>query len=268
MSVYLKSFTLPYLQNSGVYPYNLLAQKRLREIEMDNITIFYGGNGSGKSTLLNIIARTLELNMFDRGNDSEYLQGVIDKCTYEKSISLYRNGDMPPESRFIRSEDVMHRIVKYRQRNESIKQHIRKTRPDLYEQFFKSTPNQPKEYVWDDDKWIFDAVSEFAEGQSNGELAFDFFQDYIEINSLILLDEPENSLSPKLQKDLSDMLINYARFLGCQFIIATHSPFILSIPGARIYNLDHTPSNVCHWSDLENMQVYMSLFKKLMSDND
>lgn len=139
---------------------------------------------------------------------------------------------------------------------------------NLLEQFFKSTPNQPKEYVWDDDKWIFDAVSEFAEGQSNGELAFDFFQDYIEINSLILLDEPENSLSPKLQKDLSDMLINYARFLGCQFIIATHSPFILSIPGARIYNLDHTPSNVCHWSDLENMQVYMSLFKKLMSDND
>lgn len=266
MTRYISSFTLPRLQHSMAYPYNVLAPKQLREIGFEPITIFYGSNGSGKSTLLNIIARALDINMLDRGNDAEYLQGVIDQCHYQKTPEIGRNGDIPSESRFIRSEDVMHSIVKYRQRNEAVKQHVRKTRPDLYERFFCGTPGQPKEYVWSDDQWIFGAISEFGDGRSNGELAYDYFQDHIDMNSLVLLDEPENSLAPKLQKALADMILNYSRFFKCQFIIATHSPFMLSIPGARIYNLDRTPSCVCRWSELENMQVYMDLFRKLLSE--
>ena len=123
------------------------------------------------------------------------------------------------------------------------------------------TPNSDRSYVWDDDKWIFSAVSAFSDGRSNGEKAFDYFQDNVNIDSVTLLDEPENSLAPKLQKQLADMILNYSRFFNCQFIIATHSPFILSIPGVRIYNLDMHPSVVCRWTELENMRAYIELFR-------
>lgn len=264
MTKYLDSFTLPALEMSYAYPHNILAPKRLRRIDFDSITIFYGSNGSGKSTLLNIIARVLELDMQDQGNDAEFLQSVIEGCRYQKSALFGINDELPRDSRFIRSEDVMHGIVKFRQRNDAIKQHIRKTRPDLYEQYFCLGPDQKKEHLWDADKWIISAIQDFGEAMSNGELAYGYFRDHIDLNSLVLLDEPENSLAPKLQQMLAEMVLNYARFFECQFIIATHSPFLLSIPGAKIYNLDATPSQVCRWNELENIKAYIELFKQFL----
>ena len=67
---------------------------------------------------------------------------------------------------------------------------------------------------------------------SNGESALKYFTEKIEDNGLYLLDEPENSLSPERQLDLKKYIEDAARFFSCQFIIATHSPFLLSIKKA------------------------------------
>ena len=95
---------------------------------------------------------------------------------------------------------------------------------------------------------------------SNGESAFAYFTNKIEGNSLYLLDEPENSLSAKLQQELAQFLEDAARFYGCQLIISTHSPFLLSMRGAKIYDLDGDPAGVKHWSELENIRAYYDLF--------
>ena len=79
----------------------------------------------------------------------------------------------------------------------------------------------------------------------------------------MLLDEPENSLSPRFQNELAIMISNYARFFKCQFIIATHSPFLLAIPDAKIYDLDIIPAQVRHWTELENVKLYAELFKNV-----
>lgn len=97
---------------------------------------------------------------------------------------------------------------------------------------------------------------------SNGESAFLYFTDKIRENGLYLLDEPENSLSPDKQQELLEFLGNSARFFGCQFIIATHSPFLLSIRGAKIYDLDEEPVDVKKWTQLENVRKYYDFFKK------
>ena len=47
-----------------------------------------------------------------------------------------------------------------------------------------------------------------------------------------------------------------------QFIIASHSPFMLSVQGARIYDLDHNPVWQRKWYELENMKAYYQLFHK------
>ena len=97
---------------------------------------------------------------------------------------------------------------------------------------------------------------------SNGETAMKYYVERINENALYLVDEPENSLSPKLQLELADYIFKSARFFGCQFIISTHSPFFLSIPEAEIYDLENIPLSKKKWSELENVKLYYDFFKK------
>ena len=69
-------------------------------------------------------------------------------------------------------------------------------------------------------------------------------------------------MSPKMQLELVTMLEEMARYCGCQFIIATHSPFLLALEGARIYDLDARPASLKNWWELENTKVYYEFFKK------
>lgn len=104
---------------------------------------------------------------------------------------------------------------------------------------------------------LMDNVREY----SNGESAFKYFTEKIGENGLYILDEPENSLSPKRQMELMKFIEDSARFFGCQFIISTHSPFLLSMRGAKIYNLDENPVKVRRWTELENVRTYFEFFK-------
>ena len=52
------------------------------------------------------------------------------------------------------------------------------------------------------------------------------------------------------------------RFYGCQFVISTHSPFLLAMRGAKIYDLDENPVDVKRWTRLENVRAYYDFFKK------
>lgn len=79
--------------------------------------------------------------------------------------------------------------------------------------------------------------------------------------SIVLLDEPENSLSAKWQMELVRYIIGAVRAFRCQFVIATHSPFLLSIPGAKIYDLDQMPIKTEQWYNLENVRCYYQLFE-------
>ena len=101
---------------------------------------------------------------------------------------------------------------------------------------------------------------------SNGESAFKFFTEKIKENALYLLDEPENSLSPKRQIELAQFIEEAARFYRCQFIISTHSPFLLALPYAKIYNLDLVPVTTSKWTELENVQTYFRFFEKHRQD--
>ena len=99
-------------------------------------------------------------------------------------------------------------------------------------------------------------------GKSNGESAYGYFMDKIRENALYLLDEPENSLSVQLQKNLAVYLEESVRFYDCQLIISTHSPFLLSIKGAKIYDLDAIPVTTKKWTELENVLVWHEFFEE------
>jgi predicted ATPase len=61
--------------------------------------------------------------------------------------------------------------------------------------------------------------------------------------------------------ELMKFLEESARFFGCQFIISTHSPFLLAMRGAKIYNLDENPVSEERWTNLENVRTYYEFFK-------
>lgn len=98
--------------------------------------------------------------------------------------------------------------------------------------------------------------------QSNGESAFRYFIEKMDENGLYLLDEPENSLSPDKQLELKQFIEDSARFFGCQFIISTHSPFLLSLKEAKVYDLDSDPVSVRKWTELERVRDYYEFFKR------
>ena len=62
--------------------------------------------------------------------------------------------------------------------------------------------------------------------------------------------------------ELIKILEESVRYLDCQLVIATHSPLLLSMEGAKIYDLDSTPVDIKKWYELENVKIYFEHFYK------
>ncbi len=249
------------------YPFGILSRNGLRVLDFEPITILYGGNGSGKSTALNVIAEKLGIKRDTLCNRSSFMEDYTYMCDFEMLRPL------PSESGMITSDDIFDFMLNVRAVNEGVD--IK--REALFEEYQYNKHAKFRMTSLDDYdrlKKITDArrmtksgyVRENLAGNvreySNGESAFLFFADKIKENALYLLDEPENSLSPVKQQELMEFLENSVRFFGCQFIIATHSPFILSLRGAKIYDLDEDPVDIKKWTELPNVVVYYDFFKK------
>lgn len=264
-----------YIDN--IYPCGIFSKKQLSEVNFEGITIFYGGNGSGKSTLLNLIANKLQLNRIASFNSSELFDEYAKHCKYELGYDeegfVHR---IPDGSRIITSDDIFDYMLTVRTNNQEIAEHIemgkeawRKLRFDETIKFnnlddYESLRIQmlARSKSVSRRQFIQRTVGKETKLNSNGETALEYFNAKIKNNTLYCLDEPENSLSPKLQIELAKMLEEVARYCGCQLIIATHSPFLLSMGGARIYDLDETPVDIKRWWELENTKTYFTFFEK------
>jgi len=262
--IYLKTFKLydKKISNNNIYPYNVLKNKEPNVFIFDNTTILYGNNGSGKSTILNIIAHRLNLKGKERNNPEvigtvPYFEDFAQNCTYElgESENGRKINKVPVNSRYIKSEEILYEIRKIQQSailQESIESNLARERGLKNAREFLSTEEGEKQF----------ARFEFAQDKySNGETTMQILEDNIEADSLYLLDEPEVSLSPQNQVKLAEKINEMSRYLGVQFIIATHSPFMLGILNAKIYNLDTNDYKVQKWNELENVRYFYDFFK-------
>lgn len=264
--IYLSSFKLSErkVNNPNIYPYNVFRGKYIEPFVFAPITVFYGNNGSGKSTLLNIIANCLELKGKEYATSNSY--GIVDYCgsfSAECSYSFGENElgqmlkDLPKDSRYIKSEDILYEIKKIQQKrvlsNGMEYDYVQKGMSLL----------EAKQFLASDEGRKQEEYIRFAqEKYSNGEISLQYFEEYLQPNALYLLDEPEVSLSPANQVALAEEINKMARLLDCQFIIATHSPFMLGTLNAKIYNLDTKEYDIAKWSELENIQYFYNFFKK------
>ena len=110
-------------------------------------------------------------------------------------------------------------------------------------------------------QYIRSKLKDNVREHSNGESAFMYFVNMIKENALYILDEPENSMSTDNQMELMKLVQDSARFFNCQFIIATHSPFLLAMDYCKIYDFDENPVDVKKWTELKNVRAYYDFFK-------
>lgn len=282
--VYLSRFQFPHVETEydfilgqkrtcydTYYPFQTISKHNLTRLDFEPVTILYGGNGSGKTTTLNVIAEKLGLERDTLYNRSNFFEDYTRLCSYEEELRI------PKGSRIITSDDVFDFMLNLRSINEG----INRKREDLFEEYLEAKYAHFQMRSLDDyehlkkvnmarshtqSKYIRKNVMDNVREHSNGESAFIYFADKIKENRLYLLDEPENSLSPEKQQELLKFLEDSARFFGCQFIIATHSPFLLSMKGAKIYDMDEEVVDVKRWSELKNVRAYYDFFKKHESE--
>ena len=249
------------------YPFKVLSAHGLERIDYEPVTILYGGNGSGKTTAINVIAEKLGVRRESLYNRSVFFPDYVDMCRVRLKAPV------PGHSRVITSDDVFDYMLNVRTLNEGIDQ----KREDIFEEYLDAkysdfqlksmadyeqlkTVNAARRKT--QSKFVRESLMDNVRTFSNGESAHRYFVESMEEDGLYLLDEPENSLSPARQLELKKYIEDSARFFGCQFILSSHSPFMLSMRGAKIYDLDANPVDIKRWTELKNVRAYYDFFQE------
>ncbi len=284
--VYLQSFCMPtqsaeedfFINNKKAkrtcydskYPFGLFRYRELPEFYFDDVTIFYGNNGSGKSTILNVIAEKLGLERATPYNRTDFFADYVELADYTLENPI------PKHSEIITSDGVFERVLDIRRLNDGIDDKRERLVQEYIEEVTGVEPNLLRG-IEDFDRWKrasdirnpHKSQSQFLrknlmrnlQERSNGESALAYFVDSIRDDTLYLLDEPENSLSAENQLQLKYFIEDSVRCHGCQFVISTHSPFLLSIEHAAIYDIDAMPPEAKAWYELESVRTYFEFFK-------
>ena len=204
----------------------------LRSIDLlafsNNITFFVGENGTGKSTLLEAIAVGYGFN--PEGGTLNYRFSTYDDVSELSGALSFKKGYRRPRSNyFFRAES------------------------------FFNVASKAEDYRDGDPKEIYYARygGKSLHEQSHGESFLSYFLSF-DGEGLYLMDEPEAALSPQRQLTLLIQIVKMAR-QGSQFLIATHSPILLGIPGAEILSFDDGELHACTYEETESYQV-MEMF--------
>ena len=204
-----------------------------------NITIFVGENGSGKSTMLEAIAVSYGFN--PEGGTRNYNFSTYDSHSELcDAIRLSRGFNKPEWGYFLRAES------------------------------FYNVATAEEIYSREDPKGHREQFHE----RSHGESFLQMVQSNFRGNGLYLLDEPEAALSPQRQLTLLLEIVNFAKEKA-QFIMVTHSPILLGIPGAEILSFDEGQIHPIDYEDTDSYQITKmfienkeQLLKRLLSEGD
>lgn len=181
------------------------------------VTFFAGENGGGKSTLLEAIAVAYGFN--PEGGTKNYSFSTYDSHSELcDAIRIAKGIRRPKRGYFFRAES------------------------------FYNVATKELEYAD-----ILHPSEKYHE-KSHGESFWAIAQNYMGEDGIYIFDEPEAALSPQRQLTLLMDIYKCAK-AGAQFIIATHSPILLGIPDADIYNFDKGELQLCEYEKTDSYAV-------------
>lgn len=208
------------------------------------VTFFTGENGSGKSTLLEAVAVAYGFN--PEGGTRNFQFSTRDTHSDFSSALRLRKGVKKPQDGFFLRAESFYNVA---------------SKVDDYAAESIGRINYLDYYG-----------GRSLHCQSHGESFLALMQNRFHGNSIFILDEPEAALSPQRQLTALLMIGRLAKE-GSQFIIATHSPILLGLPGAQILCFDDGDLHPITYEETEVYQV-MGMFinsrkvllEKLFSD--
>lgn len=219
-----------------VYPFSLPVIQNNDTIEFTTkITFFAGENGCGKSTVLTAIARSCGIYIW-----SERGWTHCDKNPYKNALYRYMKVDWVdnPKPGSLFSAENYDYFAK------------------LIDQWASNDPG-----LLD----YFGGKSLLT--QSHGESFMSFFKSRYKIKGVYFLDEPETALSPKWQLQFRDFLAEMSADGHAQFIIATHSPILLSCPGATILDFNSGQIQSIPYKETEHYRVLHDFMRRIEAED-
>ena len=220
------------IESFNKYPFNIDLVKDFEELEFDSpVTFFVGENGVGKSTFIEAIAVSLGLPA--EGGTENF---------------RYKTNDTTSElSKYIRIGTFNRPKTKFFLRAES----------------FYNFSSEVQRLVEEDDFYgLYNSYGGNLHECSHGESFLQLVQNRFSDHGLYILDEPEAALSPQRQLSLLCLIDQLVKD-GSQFIIATHSPILISYRNGKILDLNENFKEVKY----EDTEIY-SLYKMYLDRPD
>jgi len=213
------------------FPFHLPLLRGTRSLTFGRpVTLFVGENGSGKSTLLEALA--INANVVTVGAVDLAHDGTLDAVRPFAAALRLQWSARSERGLFLRAEDYFGFVQRRAREQAELRALAAKAaaaapgvsereRARILAPYLGPAEASDRRYGGDLDE------------RSHGESFLDFFRARLRGPGLYLLDEPEAALSPLRQLALI-ALVQGAVAQGAQFIIATHAPMLMALPGAQI----------------------------------
>lgn len=225
---YLLSLRLKQEQLPNGYPFNIPCLRSFEKLDFHpNVTFFTGENGVGKSTLIEAIAIYLGFNA-EGGSKNFNFRSAETHSDLHNFLTISKSFRKPRDGYFLRGESF------YNVASE-------------IDKLDEEASFSPK---------IIDSYGGISlHDQSHGESFWSLFMNRFSGNGVYILDEPESALSATKQIAMLSKINNLAD-KNAQFIIATHSPILLSYPNAWIYEMSENKIAKVKYEESEVYRVY------------
>jgi predicted ATPase len=250
--IHLRSFQLRQLPESRIFPFSLPVLKSLKELRFETpVTLLVGENGTGKSTLLEGLACAAEMIVVGGENtrSDKSLAHARELAKFFKLSWTKRTH----RGFFLRAEDFFNYARRINQMRAEMELDLR----DIDEEY-KDRSDYARDLVkMSTSHELGDIRQRYGEGldaRSHGESFLALFQSRFVPSGLYMLDEPEAPLSPLRQLALIAAIKDMVMQNG-QFIIATHSPILMSYPGAIILNFDGGEIHPSYYDELDHVKL-------------
>lgn len=207
-----------------MFPFTLPFLQDLKTFQLHpKVTYLVGENGSGKSTLLEALAVAAGFNA-EGGTKNFNFSTKATHSSLDEYLTLVRGGRRERDGFFLRAESFYNVATEIERLDRIV--------PGLLGSYGGVSPHV----------------------RSHGEGFLALVNNRFSRDSLLLLDEPESALSPARQLTLLQVIHRLVTQEGCQVVMATHSPILMSYPESLMLSIEDG-LNPIDWRDTDHFRL-------------